>query len=136
MPFPLTPSIGISKLNMTSTAWGGAIGHDGKLMNKEFEFKTIGLTMDSVVELIKIPQPDYIKMDADEIEHLTLSGESHLLKSIKGIFIEINDDFMDQSVIASKILQESGLQQTAKLHSDLVDGMVEFGRTYNQIWER
>ena len=144
LPFPLTSSIGISKLNMTSTSWGGAIstfgeeaiGHDGNLMNKIFEFKTIGLTMDSVVELIKIPQPDHIKMDVDGIEHLILSGGSHILKSVQSILIEINDDFTEQRVSASKILQESGLQQTAKLHSGLVDGMVEFGRTYNQIWER
>ena len=60
----------------------------------------------------------------------------YILKSVQSILIEINDDFTEQRVSASKILQESGLQQTAKLHSGLVDGMVEFGRTYNQIWER
>lgn len=144
LPFPLTSTIGINKLNMTSTTWGGAIstfgsqaiGHDGKIMNKKFEFTTIGLTMDSAVELLNLPKPDYIKMDVDGIEHMILAGGLNTLKSVKSVLIEINDDFDEQRINASKILQSSGLVLSKKLHSDLVENMIEFGRTYNQIWTR
>lgn len=144
LPFPLASKIGINKLNMTSTTWGGAIstfgsqaiGHDGKIMNKIFEFTTMGLTMDAAVELLKLPKPDYIKMDVDGIEHLILAGGLNTLKSVKSVLIEINDDFDEQRINASKILQASGLNLSKKLHSDLVENMIEFGRTYNQIWTR
>lgn len=144
IPLPLTTSIGINKLNMTSTEWGGAIstfgskaiGHDGKIMNKTFEFSTLGISMDAAVEILNIPVPDYIKMDVDGIEHFILMGGEKVLRQIKGIIIEINDDFIEQDQTASKLLQESGMRLDKKLHSDIIDKMEEFGRTYNQIWVR
>jgi len=144
IPLPLTTSIGINKLNMTSTLWGGAIstfgsqaiGHDGKLMNKIFEFSTLGISMDAAVELLNIPTPDYIKMDVDGIEHFILMGGKEVLKKVKGIIIEINDDFIEQDQTATKLLQEAGLTLEKKLHSDIIDKMEEFGRTFNQIWVR
>jgi FkbM family methyltransferase len=144
IPLPLTTSIGINKLNMTSTEWGGAIstfgskaiGHDGKIMNKTFEFSTLGISMDSAVEVLNIPVPDYIKMDVDGIEHFILMGGEKVLRKIKGIIIEINDDFIEQDQTASKLLQQCGMRLDKKLHSDIIDKMEEFGRTYNQIWVR
>lgn len=144
IPLPLTTSIGINKLNMTSTEWGGAIstfgskaiGHDGKIMNKTFEFSTLGISMDSAVEILNIPVPDYIKMDVDGIEHFILMGGEKVLRQIKGIIIEINDDFIEQDQTASKLLQQCGMRLDKKLHSDIIDKMEEFGRTYNQIWVR
>jgi len=47
-------------------------GHDGETMQKVFVIPTIGLSMFDAVELLRIPQPDYIRMDADGIEHLIL----------------------------------------------------------------
>jgi FkbM family methyltransferase len=144
IPLPLTTSIGINKLNMTSTEWGGAIstfgskaiGHDGKIMNKTFEFSTLGISMDSAVETLNIPMPDYIKMDVDGIEHFILMGGEKVLRQIKGIIIEINDDFIEQDQTASKLLQQCGMRLDKKLHSDIIDKMEEFGRTFNQIWVR
>ncbi len=144
LPFPLTSAVGISKLNMTSTSWGGAIstfgevpiGHDGKIMSKKFEFTTIGITIDSAIDYLKIPKPDYIKMDVDGIEHLILSGGVKTLKEVKGVIIVINDDFDEQEKMASRLLKDSGLILKNKLHSEMVDKMLEFNRTYNQIWER
>ncbi len=144
LPFPLTSSIEFSKLNLTTTTWGGAIstfgqnaiGYDGKVMKKNFEFKTIGLTIDKAVNLLNVPNPDYIKIDVDGIEHLILSGGTNVLKTVKSVLIEINDDFKEQSDMASKILKESGLKLSQKLHSDLVENMSGFERTYNQIWIR
>jgi FkbM family methyltransferase len=144
IPLPLTSKIEISNLNMTSTSWGGAIstfgskaiGHDGKIMEKTFEFSTLGISMDAAVEILNIPVPDYIKMDVDGIEHFILMGGENILRKIKGIIIEINDDFIEQDQTATKLLQQCGLRLDKKLHSDIIDKMEEFGRTYNQIWVR
>lgn len=144
VPLPLSMEIGINKLNMSSTSWGGAIstfgtnaiGHDGKPMKKVFEFSTLGITMDYAVDFLNIPQPDYIKMDVDGIEHLILMGGEKVLKNVNGVIIEINDDFIDQGVTASQLLIASGLKLKEKVHSELVENIKEFNKTYNQIWVR
>jgi FkbM family methyltransferase len=144
VPLPLSDAVGINSLNMTSTEWGGAIstfgseaiGHDGKLMDKIFEFRTLGISMDFAVEFLNIPVPDYIKMDVDGIEHLILMGGKKLLKSIKGVIIEINDDFEEQRENATKLLLDAGLKLEKKMHSEMIESMQEFKATFNQIWVR
>ena len=76
IPLPLSESLSFNTLNMESTDWGGAkstfgqnYGDDGQPLDKIFEFQTIGLSMIDVVKLLRIPQPNYIKMDVDGIEH-------------------------------------------------------------------
>ena len=104
VPLPLTDKLAISNLNMTSTAWGGAMstfdqsyGHDGNTMEKVFVIPTLGISMSDAIILLKIPQPDYIKMDVDGIEHLILKGGMLVLEKTKGVLIEINDEFKDQA---------------------------------------
>lgn len=143
VPLPLSDALSINTLNMTTTEWGGALstfgqnyGHDGKVMRKVFKFPTIGLTMIDAVELLKIPQPDYIKMDVDGIEHLILRGGFSVLSRIKGILIEINDNFSSQSDDSAKYLKEAGLTLVSKRHSQAVEENKEFRSAFNQIWSR
>jgi FkbM family methyltransferase len=77
IPIPLSDKIGISKMQLTTTEWGGALstfdqefGWDGKIINKVFEFQTIGLSMENAMSLLNIPIPEYIKIDVDGLEHL------------------------------------------------------------------
>jgi FkbM family methyltransferase len=142
IPLPLSGELAVSRLNMTSTDWGGALssfgqvyGHDGEPIRKVFEFPTIGLSMVDAVRLLKIPQPDYIKMDVDGIEHLILKGGIPVLRAAKGVLIEINDAFTTQAEDASKYLQEAGLSLKQKRHADYFDsssGPAKY--TFNQIW--
>lgn len=139
VPLPLTDSMASSTLNMTTTEWGGALStfgqdytHDGKTLKKVFEFQTLGVSMVDAVELLKIPQPDYIKMDVDGIEHLILKGGDKVLSKTKGVIIEINEEFEKQSTDSSKYLQAAGLVLKEKRHSDMFDGTI----CYNQIWTR
>ena len=140
VPLPLSDVLAVSKLNMTTTEWGGALstfgqpyGHDGQTMRKVFEFPTIGLSMVDAVELLKIPQPDYIKMDVDGIEHLILKGGTPILRRVKGILIEINDNFATQANDASMYLREAGFSLKEKRHAAVFDtGMAKY--TFNQIW--
>lgn len=142
VPLPLSERLALSKLNMTITDWGGALstfgqeyGHDGNAMNKVFEFPTIGISMVDAVELLKIPQPDYIKMDVDGIEHLILKGGMPVLSKMKGILIEINDKFTAQANDASMYLQQAGFVLKEKRHADYFDEQTGSGKdTFNQIW--
>lgn len=139
VPLPLSDNLSVNKLNMTTTDWGGALstfgqsyGQDGKALLKIFEFQTIGISMSEAEEYLKIPKPDYIKMDVDGIEHLILKGGGSVLKHVKGVLIEINEEFEKQTVDSARYLNEAGLVFKEKLHAE------EFNDTtfFNQIWSR
>ena len=139
---PLTDALTISTLNMTATEWGGAMStfgqsytHDGSMLKKVFELRTVGLSMDEALALLRIAQPDYIKMDVDGIEHLILKGGAGVLKNIKGVLIEINDEFETQAVDSARYLREAGLVLEAKRHADIFD-QSPYRNLYNQIWHR
>ena len=128
---------------MTSTEWGGALstfgesyGDDGKTMTKSFEFGSVGMLMDEVVRLLNIPQPQYIKMDVDGIEHLILAGGKTVLQKTLGLIIEVNEDFDEQTINVAKYCKKAGLVFKEKRHSVMFDNNERFGQTYNQIWYR
>lgn len=144
VPLALSDKLGINSMRLTTTEWGGALstfgeefGWDGKKMNNVFEFQTVGLTMEDSMSLLKIPQPDYIKMDVDGLEHFILKGGSTVLRNIKEILIEINDDFEEQSDSCLALLTQIGLVLKEKRHSDMIeDSKYGFQNSYNQIWIR
>jgi len=142
IPLPLSENLSFNTLNMSSTDWGAAkstfgqdYGHDGQPLDKIFELHTIGLSMMDGVKLLKIPAPDYIKMDVDGIEHLILKGGSTVLQNLKGILIEIDEDFRKQSVESTRYLHEAGLVLKEKRQSDMFTGSA-YMTVYNQIWHR
>ena len=144
MPLALSNKIGFSKMKMTTTGWGGALstfgekfGWDGKAIKDIFSFKTFGMDIDSIINVLKLPNPDYIKMDVDGIEHIILNGAKETLKTVKSLLIEINDDFEHQAEQSKKLLEASGLVFKEKLHSELIENSkTGFANSYNQIWIR
>lgn len=144
VPLALSDQLGASRLRMTTTEWGGALstfgkdfGWDGKAIRQVFEFQTIGVSMEDAIQRLAIPQPDYIKMDVDGLEHLILKGGSGALRGIKGILIEVNDDFHEQADQCQSLLTEAGLVLKEKRHSDVIAASTSgFQNSYNQIWVR
>ena len=144
LPIALSDQMGSNTLRMSSTEWGGAlstfgkdIGWDGQPIREIFAFPTYGLSLDQAVEVLGLDYPDYIKMDVDGIEHFLLQGGPEVLKQIKGILIEINDDFEEQAGLAKKLLESAGLELLEKKHSQLMENSTAgFVNTFNQIWTR
>ena len=142
VPLPLSNKLSFNTLNMTNTNWGGALstfgkeyGHDGKPMNMVFKLPTISLSMVDAVNFLNIPQPDYIKMDVDGIEHLILEGGVSILEKVKGLLVEINDNFREQSENANSILKQAGFLLSQKRHEDTFSyGSAKY--TFNQIWKK
>ena len=139
VPLPLSDQLTTSTLNMSMTDWGGALStfgesytYDGTQLNKIFEFSTIGLSMDDAISRLDITQPDYIKMDVDGIEHLILKGGISALAKVRGVLIEINEEFAQQSADTLQYLGEAGLELLEKRHSE----MFEDSPVFNQIWRR
>ena len=80
--------------------------------------------------------PSLIKIDVDGIEHLILSGAKNTLEndSLKSIFIEVNDDFEEQSVDVKRLLESAGFTLKEKRQSDMIKGNPKLASTHNQIW--
>mgnify|MGYP001350518511 CR=1 FL=1 len=115
IPVSVNKKLDENVFQLSSTQWGGAlstfgagIDQDGEPINTKFEYKTIGLSMEDMRNKLKIPAPDYVKIDVDGIEHLILSGGIDVLKNVKSILIEINDSFIEQSNVTTEILKKSG----------------------------
>jgi FkbM family methyltransferase len=144
VPLALNDALGPSEMRMTTTEWGGSlstfghdVGWDGKAVRKVFGFQTLGLTMDDAVQRLGLPQPDYIKMDVDGIEHVILAGGPNVLRSVRGVQVEVNDDFREQSEQSTRLLTAAGLKLVAKRHSDLIEASTTgFNHTFNQFWAR
>ena len=142
IPIPLSENLEFSTLNLSMTELGGAqstfgeeYGHDGQVLDKAFEFPTIGVSMMDAVNLLKVPKPDYIKMDVDGIEHLILKGGAPVLREIKGALIEINEEFEKQYIDSTRYLSEAGLILKEKRQSDMFKNG-PYKSIFNQIWHR
>lgn len=144
IPLPLNDKQSVSKMQMTTTELGGAlssfdhvIGFDGKPISHVFSHQVQGFTMDFANQQLNIPLPDYIKLDVDGIEHFILRGGDFVLSQVKGVLIEINDDFHEQASQSNNLLQNAGLTLQYKKHSEMFEGEDSmFKNCFNQIWLR
>jgi len=135
-PLALSNHSGFNLFKMNNPIWGGALstfGEDydqyGKSFDATFEYTISGITADKVVELLSAPKPDHIKIDVDGIEHLVLEGCSNILKTVKSVLIEINDDFERQAKDSEIYLLQAGLVLREKFY-------LGSGNHYNQLWVR
>jgi FkbM family methyltransferase len=136
VPLALSDRLGSNAFKMTTTAWGGAlstfgedIDQNGARLNGVFEYATVGMSMNDAVRLLGIPQPGYVKIDVDGIEHFILRGAAEVLAGADSVLVEINDAFTEQAQESARRLDEAGLALARKC--DLgVPGC------YNQWWSR
>ena len=140
VPFPLTDKLKETEFKMTSVDWGASAStfgqdykHDGSKLKMEFNYKVLGLSMNDCVNVLKMKQPDYIKIDVDGIEHLILKGGEKVLLNTKELLIEVNERFEQQKNKCVKYLKELGFTLKEKKRSDLFKD-TDFSSTYNQIW--
>jgi FkbM family methyltransferase len=144
VPMPLSNQVGVNKLNMTTTEWGGALstfgqefGHDGLPMAKIFSYSTIGITMTDAVSALGVQPPEYIKIDVDGIEHLILQAGGDALHGAKSVLVEINDKFIEQASAAEAYLKLAGFTLREKRHAALYDNVGNAAQfTFNQIWTK
>ena len=121
------------------SAFGVNYGYDGKLIDSDIKYSVLGFSLDDLLKNGLISKaPSLIKIDVDGIEHLILRGAKNTLEndSLKSIFIEVNDDFEEQSVGVKRLLESAGFTLKEKRQSDMIKGSPKFGSIYNQIWIR
>ena len=142
IPLALSDQTGVNTMRHSSTGWGGALssfgvsfGADGNEFNSKIEYATFGVSADEFIAKHDLPNPDYIKIDVDGIEHLVLAGAKKTILSAKSILIEINLDFSEQALTASNLLKEAGFklqkQKVSVFTNDPKSNQIE-----NQIWTK
>lgn len=136
VPVALSDTMGASLFKMSATAWGGALstfGQDfdqnGATLKNVFEYRTIGVSMSDAVTLLEVPEPQYIKIDVDGIEHFILRGGDSVLDKVESVLIEINDGFSAQADESTRLLKNAGLSLYKKCDLGVKN-------QYNQWWIR
>ena len=95
----------------------------------------MGMSMDEAKNLLKIPQPMYIKIDVDGIEYLILKGGEKVLLNTKELLIEVDEKFTEQKNNCDKYLKELGFSLREKKQSNLFKN-TDYSTSYNQIWAK
>lgn len=100
---------------------GGAISTFGEKFDykgneisfSENNYCIFGTTINSFIGNNILQVPNYIKIDVDGIEHLILEGANKYLKhdDLRGVSIELNENFEEQFESSTRILKESGFTQ-------------------------
>jgi len=136
VPTALSEAQGPNLFRMSTTSWGGALSNfggdfdqHGDKLKSNFEYVTLGITMDQAVLQLGIPAPQFIKIDVDGIEHFILRGGLETLKTVESVLIEIDDCFKEQADETARILRSAGLKLHLKCDGDGVS-------QYNQWWVR
>ena len=142
IPLALSDKTGTNYMKHIEPTWGGALssfgadfGDDGKRFTSSIEYAILGLSADDIIAKKLLPQPDHIKIDVDGIEHLILSGAKKTLRSVQSVLVEVNDEFTEQAVAISGVLEAAGLKLVTKQMSIFTKSGGDKS-IYNQIWYR
>ena len=145
VPVALTSREEVAQFRLTSMDMGGAcssfgadIGFDGQPIETVFQYSTVGLSLDFMVEHRLIPEPpSLLKIDVDGIEHLVIEGAQGVLEmsSLKSVLIEVNSGVDALSVPVENALTNSGFQLKEVRFGSLFEGS-KFAKIGNQIWVR
>ena len=105
---------------------------NGNLFVPQNTYRTLGTSIDSLIENKVLEIPDYIKLDVDGIEHLILEGGLNTLKNskIKSLLVEVNEDFKIQKERVDAIMQECNYTLSSKEMSPLFN----LAKVYNYIF--
>ena len=135
VPLALNNINSIEKFNMSDnrqaaalSSFGQSYDQYGKDLNIKNFYKTIGIKLDSLLDIYKLELPDYIKIDVDGIEHLILEGSVKSLQNVKSVLVEITNSFDEQSSRASALLQKLNFIRKKNIEN------IGISNTENQIW--
>jgi FkbM family methyltransferase len=145
---PLSDQVGFAKFINSNTSEGGAFstfgveyGFDGTRIETMYEYSLLGMSLDKMLDMgMLLEIPSMIKIDVDGIEHLILSGGEKLLRNelLKSIYIEVNENFVEQYDEINRCLTSAGFTLKEKRRSEYLSKSAakDFQKMSNQIWVR
>ena len=144
LPLAVNDRMGKGDLNMSSIEIGGALStfdkffdDNGEKFNILFNYPIFSISIDQIISKLKLKSPDYIKIDVDGIELLILRGGMKTLKNIKGLLIELTNEWSERKLECEKLLISSGLKNVTNKYSNSLTLSIRINKNCaNQIWER
>ena len=90
-------------------SFGENYDYNGNIFTSNHQYKIYGTSINYLLDNNILKIPNYIKIDVDGIEHLILKGGNKYLNNplIKGISIELNENFSEQFDEVNKILNDN-----------------------------
>ena len=90
-------------------SFGENYDYNGNIFTSNHHYKIYGTSINYLLDNNILKIPNYIKIDVDGIEHLILKGGNKYLNNplIKGISIELNENFSEQFDEVNKILNDN-----------------------------
>ena len=118
-------------------SFGEKFDFEGKEFKPMMKYSLLGTTINYFLENSILAIPDYIKIDVDGIEHLILEGGDKFLndKKVKGLLIEINENFKEQYDKVLNLLNKYGFKLLHKKHNDdMFSEQSKFNKIFNYIF--
>ena len=96
------------------------IDFEGKIINQTNSYKLLGTSINKLIDLKILEIPNYIKIDVDGLEHIILSGASKCLNhgNLKGLQIEINENFAEQYLSILEIMKQNNFKLISKKRNE------------------
>lgn len=89
------------------TLKSGIIGSSGSTFGSA-GYNLVTLSLDDLIEVMRLPWPNYLKVDTDGSELAVLQGATKLLTKVTSVLVEINDDSLNRQPIHD-VLEAAGL---------------------------
>ena len=126
VPNPLSSDATQAKLSMKSIEWGNSgstfgenYAENGQPIEVEFEYQTIGFSMDQALTWLGLTQPDYVKLDVDGIEGLILSGGAKVLSKVKSLLVEMPEFDSGRQLVQSALTQAGLTHEKTAQHNEI-----------------
>lgn len=114
----ISDSFSIADLNITEFTPGSSChqynstnNHNGQKGVFEYSQGSIAISLDTLIGMQMIPQPDHIKIDVDGFEHLVIKGAKNTIKNVKSILVEVNTNL--------------------HLHKEMINSLLSLGFKYD-----
>ena len=126
------------KEGWSMNTYGKAKDFEGKEFKPNQKYNIFGLSIDYLIENNILEVPNYIKIDVDGIEDEILAGGIKSLghENLKGISIELNENYKSQFENVLNIMEKVKLKFKHKKHAKIYDSDKKFSNMYNFVFER
>ncbi len=119
-------------------SFGKNINFEGVGMNIQNNYKIYGFSINYLINNLNFQVPNYIKIDVDGLEHFILEEASKALenKNLKGLLIEINENYTEQLDHVKKIMKKFNFALIKKEQSKQIKISEPFKNSFNYIFSR
>jgi len=92
------------------------IDETGEHIDVECERRVLTVTLDSLIGLIPIKKPIYLKIDVDGHEMDVLAGLKHHGRCLEGVLVEVNGDVVEMGVVI-QTMKRFGLTPDTRINN-------------------